>query len=224
MSPNKDFLNEWIDFVPAFIQGKHHVVLEHLAQLRKSSRLIYPPQNEILNCLSFSRPQNISVVILGQDPYHGPSQAHGLAFSVPNHLKAPPSLKNILKEINHDIYDSKQPTPNHDLSRLAVQGVLLLNTVLSVEAHKPLSHSKIGWQEITQSIIQSLASLSNHLAVLLWGKHAQSYAPFFDPNKHLILSASHPSPLSAHLGFFGCKHFSQTNAWLVKQSMQPIIW
>ncbi len=222
---------EWLDVVPALQKGQHLTLLEHVLQLRQCGHVIYPEQEKIFYALQLTKPAATQVIILGQDPYHGKGQAQGLAFSVPENIKAiPPSLKNIFKEISTDIYgqDSWTESPNPCLERWATQGVLLLNTVLSVEEGKAHSHAHLGWQNITKSILESLAASSHPLAVLLWGKPAQNYAPIFSQQhtatQHLVLTAPHPSPLSAHRGFLGCKHFSRVNTWLKQQGKKSIEW
>ncbi len=234
---------EWLDAVPALQQGKHGPLLQRMETMRAQGTCIYPEKENVFYALQVLRPEDVKVIILGQDPYHGAGQAHGLAFSVPEHTAAkaiPPSLKNIFKEIYHDLYTHTQPlhTPPYvpNLKRWATQGILLLNTVLSVEHGKAHSHASWGWQDITSAILYSIASKQS-VAVLLWGKAAQNYIPLFSqettinnsaepplPKKHLILTAPHPSPLSAHTGFFGCKHFSQVNSWLKAQGHNEIIW
>jgi uracil-DNA glycosylase len=162
------------------------------------------------------------VVILGQDPYHGEGEAHGLAFSVQNALKCPPSLRNIQKEICSDL---GQKTPeNGDLSDWARGGVLLLNTVLTVRKDAAFSHQNRGWEEFTRAVILHLSSRAQPIVFMLWGKPAEKYAALLDGEKHLILIAPHPSPLSAHRGFFGCKHFSKANAWLKSRGQEEIPW
>jgi len=162
------------------------------------------------------------VVILGQDPYHGQGQAHGLCFSVQNGVQPPPSLINIFKELHEDV---GVPIPNHgNLTNWAEQGVFLLNASLTVRAGEPMSHSKIGWAEFTDTVIKKISEEKKHVVFLLWGKFAQEKRVLIDESKHLILRAPHPSPLSAHSGFFGCKHFSKTNEWLIKNGIDPIDW
>lgn len=162
------------------------------------------------------------MVILGQDPYHNPGEAHGLSFSVPYGIAIPPSLVNIYKEIQSDLgYTSPQ---HGNLKKWAQQGVLLLNAALTVEAHRPMSHSKIGWHEFTNAVISLLSREKEHLVFLLWGRFAKSKQELIDKSKHLILTAAHPSPLSAHNGFFGCRHFSKANEWLLSQGIEPIDW
>ncbi len=228
---------EWLNIVPALQKGEHLTLLEEILRLRQCGHAIYPEQENIFRALQLTKPATTQVIILGQDPYHGKGQAQGLAFSVPKSTPpkaVPPSLKNIFKEICTDIYgqdswkEPPSPCPNPCLERWAMQGVLLLNTVLSVEEGKAHSHAHLGWQHITKSILESLAASSHPLAVLLWGKPAQGYAPIFSQQhtaaQHLVLTAPHPSPLSAHKGFLGCKHFSIVNAWLKQQGKKDIEW
>lgn len=183
---------------------------------------VYPAYIDIFAALSHCPLPTVKVVILGQDPYHGPGQAHGLAFSVPNGIDIPPSLRNIYKEIVSDIGVSTPDSGN--LIRWADQGVLLLNTTLTVEAGKPASHSIWGWGTFTDRVIQTISQEREHVVFLLWGAHALSKRPLIDEQKHLVVTAPHPSPLSAYRGFFGCKHFSQTNNYLMTQRETPIIW
>jgi uracil-DNA glycosylase len=164
----------------------------------------------------------VKVVILGQDPYHGKGQAHGLAFSVPDHVPIPPSLQNIYKEIKNDIGTDVPQTGN--LERWAKQGVLLLNATLTVEQGNPGSHQGRGWEVFTDAVIQKISKEKEHVVFLLWGKFAQSKSSLIDENKHLILKAAHPSPFSAHNGFFGCHHFSKTNSYLQSHGKGPIVW
>ncbi len=232
MSSSGNIPQEWLDFVPCLQSGKHLPLLAKVAELRKQAKLhdagkdIFPPQELIFRSLQLTLPQDIKVIMLGQDPYHGHGQAHGLCFSVPENTPAPPSLRNIFKEIHSDIYakDTKHVFC-HDLSYLAEQGVLLLNTVLTVQEGLAHSHAQLGWQGITQGILQAIAKKQS-CAVLLWGKPAQENLWIFknSPLEHCILTAPHPSPLSAHRGFLGCKHFSSANDWLIKQKKVPILW
>ncbi len=232
---------EWLCFVPALKAGKHLSLLNTIAALRHDGKKIYPQQENIFQALQYAKPEEIKVIILGQDPYHGPEQAHGLAFSVPEHMPAPPSLRNIFKEISQDrqlqsgFLTQEKQCPQQGVSpnlvRWAKQGVLLLNDVLSVEHGKALSHEKLGWQVITQDILTALAQnkLQNTqpqpLAVLLWGNSARRHAQLFlQAQVHLVLEAPHPSPLSAFRGFFGCGHFSTVNTWLLAQGQKSIAW
>ncbi len=224
----------WIHFVAALQRKEHEPILQKILHLRAQGQRIFPPQEEIFSALSHTLPSNVRVIILGQDPYHGSvhgyPQAHGLAFSVRETMPAPPSLRNIFKEIQSDIYrDVAMPHTSPCLLRWADQGVLLLNTVFSVQEGMPQSHAKMGWQAISSAILGALAQQREGLAVLLWGKPAQKYAHLFAPKageaaKHMVLTAAHPSPLAASRGFFGCKHFSKVNAWLLQQGEEPICW
>ncbi len=226
MAAKSAYFCVWEDFVPALRQKQHIPILHKIEQLRIAGKNIFPDQPLIFNALNYCYPQDVSVIILGQDPYHQLGQAHGLCFSANNSATTPRSLRNIFKEIATDIYGKTNDflLPHNNLEYLAQQGVLLLNVILTVEESKPLSHANIGWQVITHSILQSLAHSENPLSVLLWGNFAKNYAHIFDNTKHLILSAAHPSPLSARRGFFGCRHFSTTNNWLVAHKKEPITW
>lgn len=187
-----------------------------------ASTKIFPPAGKIFAAFDLCPFSNVKVVIIGQDPYHGDGQANGLAFSVAPGIEIPPSLVNIFKEIHDDI---GSPIPdNGDLRRWAEQGVLLLNNSLTVRAHCPASHSAIGWERVTDAAIMALSARREHLVFLLWGSHAQRKLPLIDRNKHLVLTAPHPSPLSAYRGFFGCKHFSRANNYLAQNSISPILW
>ncbi|GGF74068.1 uracil-DNA glycosylase [Alteromonas lipolytica] len=190
---------------------------------REAGKVIYPPSHDVFNALKYTPLDAVKVVILGQDPYHGPNQAHGLCFSVLPGVKTPPSLVNIYKELAADI--DGFAIPNHGtLTSWAEQGVLLLNTVLTVEQGKAHSHAKWGWERFTDAIIDAVNQHQQGVVFLLWGSHAQKKGMHIDTSKHHVLSAPHPSPLSAHRGFFGCKHFSQTNQLLVSQNKSPVNW
>lgn len=197
-------------------------IIQTLLNERSQGQVIYPTQADIFNALRYTPFADTHVVIIGQDPYHGPGQAHGLCFSVQHGIKLPPSLQNIFKEIQSDC-DIRPP--NHgSLEAWAKQGVLLLNASLSVRAGSPQSHANIGWSEFTDKIIALLNERDKPMAFLLWGASAQRKAAHVDSSKHLILKAPHPSPLSAHRGFLGCKHFSKVNSWLKAQGEKPIDW
>ncbi len=187
-----------------------------------SSGAIFPPPQQVFNAFAQCPFDTVKVVILGQDPYHGKGQAHGLAFSVPDHVPIPPSLQNIYKEIKNDIGTDVPQTGN--LERWAKQGVLLLNATLTVEQGNPGSHQGRGWEVFTDAVIQKISKEKEHVVFLLWGKFAQSKSSLIDENKHLILKAAHPSPFSAHNGFFGCHHFSKTNSYLQSHGKGPIVW
>lgn len=186
------------------------------------STRVFPPAQEIFAAFDYCPFSAVKVVIIGQDPYHGDGQANGLAFSVAPGVAIPPSLVNIFKEIRADL--GTEMPDNGDLRRWAEQGVLLLNSSLTVRAHMPASHSKIGWETLTDSAISALSARREHIVFMLWGAHAQRKAALIDPSKHLILRAPHPSPLSAHRGFLGCRHFSKANNYLVEHGKTPVIW
>ena len=183
---------------------------------------IYPPADDIFNAFHFTPLEQVKVVILGQDPYHEPGQAHGLCFSVKPDVEVPPSLVNIYKELQDDL-GCRIPN-NGYLVKWAKQGVLMLNTVLTVRAHQANSHRGIGWEQFTDAVIRAVDAQDRPIVFLLWGRPAQMKKSMLHNPKHLILEAPHPSPLSAYRGFFGCKHFSQTNAFLEKNGLAPIDW
>jgi uracil-DNA glycosylase len=186
------------------------------------NEVIYPHPKNIFNAFSLCPFSKVKVVILGQDPYHGPNQAHGLSFSVPEGVKIPPSLQNIYKEIKNDL--GKDLPKSGNLEHWAKQGVLLLNATLTVRAGEAGSHQKIGWETFTDTIIKTISDQKENVVFLLWGRYAKDKASLIDTNKHLILTASHPSPLSAYNGWFGCKHFSKTNEYIKQQNKEPIRW
>lgn len=197
-------------------------IVDHLKTEKAQGKTIYPPGPLIFNAFNKTPFEKLKVVILGQDPYHGPNQAMGLSFSVPRGVPPPPSLINIFKELHTDV---GAPIPQHgDLTKWAEQGVLLLNASLTVRAADPMSHSKIGWHLFTNSVIASISQLKQHVVFLLWGKFAQEKIALIDTKKHCVLKAAHPSPLAANNGFFGCHHFSKTNNYLMKQALDPIDW
>lgn len=183
---------------------------------------VFPPAKFIFNAFNLCPFDKVKVVIIGQDPYHGLGQAHGLSFSVNEGISLPPSLKNIYQEIRSDL--GIEPLPHGDLERWAKQGVLLLNATLTVQANLAGSHQKKGWETFTDSAIKAVAEEKEHVVFLLWGNYAQQKAQYIDNTKHLVLTAVHPSPLSAHRGFFGCRHFSQTNQYLTNNGLAPINW
>lgn len=186
------------------------------------NKTIYPPGGLIFNAFNHTPFNKVKVVILGQDPYHGKGQAHGLSFSVPDGVRPPPSLINIFKEL-HD--DTGQPIPNSgNLTSWADHGVLLLNASLTVREGEPNSHSKIGWTQFTDSVISIISAEKEHVVFMLWGKYAQEKQALIDETKHLVLKAAHPSPYSAYNGFFGCKHFSKANKYLMDNGIDPVDW
>ncbi|AOE49178.1 uracil-DNA glycosylase [Kangiella sediminilitoris] len=198
-------------------------IINFLAQERASGKQIYPPKDKVFNAFKATEFDQVKVVILGQDPYHGPNQAHGLCFSVQPGIKTPPSLANIYKELANSI-DGFQIPQHGYLQHWADQGVLLLNTVLTVEQGKAHSHAKIGWEQFTDKVVEILNQHRENLVFLLWGSHAKKKGESVDRNRHLVLTAPHPSPLSAHRGFFGCNHFVETNDYLKQQQIPPIDW
>lgn len=198
--------------------------LTYVAEQRAEGKVIFPPESAVFNAFNSTPFAQVKVVILGQDPYHGPDQAHGLCFSVLPGIKTPPSLVNIYKELVQDIDGFTVPQHGY-LQSWAEQGVLLLNTVLTVEQGKAHSHAKTtGWEAYTDKVIEALDQRDTGIVFLLWGAHAQKKGRFIDRTKHYVLEAPHPSPLSAHRGFLGCQHFSKANQWLVEQGVAPIDW
>lgn len=192
-------------------------------QQREAGKVIYPPQQDMFNAFRFTELGEVKVVMLGQDPYHGPGQAHGLCFSVRPGVRVPPSLQNMYKELSSDIPGFR--IPNHGyLESWARQGVLMLNTVLTVEAGKAHSHARLGWETFTDHVIRAVNDHCQGVVFLLWGSHAQKKGAMIDLARHHVLAAPHPSPLSAHRGFFGCRHFSRTNELLAQQGKAPIDW
>ena len=205
-----EFEKSYFQVLTSFIRGEY------------KTKTVYPPPGEIFEAFNRTPFENVNVVVLGQDPYHGESQAHGLCFSVKHGVRTPPSLQNIYKEIHADTGDKIPPDGN--LEHWADKGVLLLNATLTVEAHKAGSHQHKGWEEFTDAVVHALAENKEHLVFLLWGSYAQKKGAFIDREKHLVLEAPHPSPFSAYSGFFGCKHFSQTNAYLFAHAKNMIEW
>ena len=196
-------------------------LVNFLRQEKASGKVIYPPGSQIFRAFDLTPVQDVKVVILGQDPYHGPGQAHGLSFSVPSGVPAPPSLKNIFKEIETDLGVRMSGHPN--LESWARQGVLLLNAVLTVRAAEAASHSRIGWQEFTDAVIKYISDNCEGVVFMLWGNFARGKSELIDRSRHCVLEAAHPSPL-ARGAFFGCRHFSQANNYLLSTSRTPINW
>ena len=197
--------------------------LKEIIDQKYETTTVYPPKEKIFNAFSKTKYEDLKVVILGQDPYHGEGQAQGLCFSTPANIPNPPSMQNILKEIAADTL--KQPQAlDGDLTPWAMQGVLLLNTTLTVEAGKPKSHFGLGWEVFTDTVIKHISDNFEGIVFLLWGSPAIAKSNLIDKNKHFILTAPHPSPLSAYRGFFGCKHFSKTNEILKKEGKKEIVW
>ena len=207
-----EFKTTWFNQVVTFIKTEI-----------STGKTIYPPGPLIFNAFNQTPFDEVKVVIIGQDPYHGPGQAHGLSFSVPAGVKPPPSLQNIFKEIRSDL--GLQVPPNYgNLTAWAKQGVLLLNAALTVRAGEPFSHARYGWADFTDAVIRKISAEKNNVVFLLWGKFAQEKQPLIDETKHFVLKAAHPSPFSADKGFFGCRHFSKTNELLASTGQAPVDW
>jgi uracil-DNA glycosylase len=215
--------NDWLPAVEAEFHKDYYRSLYRFVKEEYSRCTVYPPADDIFNAMHLTPLSKVKVLILGQDPYHEPGQAHGLSFSVlPEQHDIPPSLQNIYKELQTDL-GCKIPN-NGYLKKWADQGVLLLNTVLTVRAHQAFSHQGKGWEQFTDAIISAVNAQNRPIVYMLWGKPAQSKAAMLDNPGHLILKAPHPSPLSAYRGFFGCRHFSQANAFLEQNGVEPIDW
>lgn len=212
----------WKKVLGSEFEKEYFKTLRDFIHSEYRNKTIYPPAKQIFNAFDSCPFESVKVVILGQDPYHEPSQAHGLSFSVLPPCPPPPSLVNIYKEIRSDV--GTLVSANGDLTDWSRQGVLLLNATLTVEAHKAGSHQNKGWETFTDSAIKALAENREHLVFMLWGSYAQRKGAFIDRSRHLVLQAPHPSPLSAYRGFFGCKHFSAANAYLISQGLSPIVW
>ena len=207
----------WDEFQKPYFKEIKKFLIEEKKKYR-----VFPPGSLMFNAFNLTPFNKVKVVIIGQDPYHGYGQAHGLCFSVPKGVTKPPSLINIFKELKEDL--GIDP-PNHgDLSGWAKQGVFLINAILTVRENAPESHRNIGWEKFTNKAIQSLSEKKKHLVFMLWGAYAQEKEKLIDPSKHLILKAAHPSPYSAKRGFFGCHHFSKANQYLIANDIEPIRW
>lgn len=206
---------------PLFADERYLKIREFL-KYEYSNYTVYPDMYDLYNCFRYTPLEKIKAVILGQDPYHEPGQAHGLCFSVKKGVKLPPSLVNIYKEMESDL-GINQPDCG-DLTKWAQDGVLLLNTTLTVREHLANSHSKCGWAWFTDSVIKLISDNCENVVFILWGGNARSKAPLIDAGKHLVLQCAHPSPLSAYNGFFGCKHFSKTNKYLISHGKEPVDW
>ena len=214
--------NSWDALLADEFKKDYYLQLRQFLKAEYSSRVIYPDMYSIFNALRYTAYEDVKVVIIGQDPYHEVGQAHGLAFSVQPGVKTPPSLQNIYKELSDDL--GLSIPDNGCLTKWAKQGVLLLNTVLTVRAHQANSHAGIGWETFTDAVIRAVEAQDRPVVFLLWGSHAGKKASMIHNPKHLVLKAPHPSPLSAYRGFFGCKHFSTCNAFLEEQGVSPIDW
>lgn len=214
--------DSWYEQLKNEFEKDYFIKLKNFLEIEKSQHVIFPPGSLIFNAFNCTPFNNVKVVLLGQDPYHGPGQAHGLCFSVPHGVPSPPSLVNIYKELSTDIGFK---IPNHgNLEAWAKQGVFLLNATLTVRANSAGSHQNKGWEIFTDNIITTLSNNRDNLVFVLWGRYAQAKEKLINQNKHLILKAAHPSPLSAYNGFFGCKHFSKINSYLKENNIEEIVW
>jgi uracil-DNA glycosylase len=214
--------HEWLKFLKDELSQPYFADLQEKLAKAFQNSTVFPPQELVFSAFNLCPPQNVKVVIIGQDPYHAAGQAHGLCFSVNQGVRQPPSLKNIFKEISADIPGFVAPEAG-DLRGWAKQGVLLLNTILTVEEAKPGSHKNLGWERFTDAVITKLSTSMDHLVFMLWGNYAIGKTTLIDDKKHLILTAAHPSPL-ARGAFFGCKHFSKANNYLTAQGKEPVNW
>ncbi len=212
----------WYNELSSEFDKEYFWQLRNFIHSEYKTKIIYPQAKNIFAAFDLCPFDSVKLVIIGQDPYHEPGQAHGLCFSVQDGCVLPPSLRNIYKEIETDL--GKQMPFSGELSRWAKQGVLLLNATLTVEAHKAGSHQNKGWEEFTDKVIEILSKKKENLVFMLWGSYAQKKGSVIDAKKHLILKAVHPSPLSAYRGFFGSKHFSQANNYLISKGIEPIDW
>ncbi|MDE6691156.1 MAG: uracil-DNA glycosylase [Clostridia bacterium] len=212
----------WDELLSPLFQDERYKKIREFLKAEYSTHVVYPDMYDLYNCFRFTPVSGLKAVILGQDPYHEPNQAHGLCFSVREGVPLPPSLQNIYKEIEDDL-GIKEPRCG-DLTKWAQEGVLLLNTTLSVREHMANSHSKCGWAWFTDNVIKLVSDTCENVVFILWGGNARSKAPLIDTRKHLILQCAHPSPLSAYNGFFGCKFFSKTNEYLKSHGKAPIDW
>lgn len=213
----------WYEVLQPQFEAPYFAQLKEFLVAERAQHTCYPPGSKIFNAFDSTPFDRVKVVILGQDPYHEPDQAMGLCFSVPQGVQVPPSLVNIIKEINTDL-GTQIPTTCGDLSGWAEQGVLLLNATLTVRAHQAGSHQHQGWETFTDAAISALSERRQGVVFLLWGSYAIAKRKLIDPGKHLVLTAPHPSPLSAYRGFFGCHHFSLTNRYLMDEGLEPIDW
>ena len=214
--------NDWAEAIGGEFKKPYYASLYRFIKEEYSTKVIYPPADDIFNAMHLTPLSQVKVLILGQDPYHNQGQAHGLCFSVRPEVDIPPSLENIYKELREDL--GCEIPNNGYLVKWAQQGVLMLNTVLTVRAHQAFSHQGKGWEQFTDAIIREVNAQKRPIVYMLWGKPAQSKSPMLNNPEHLILKAPHPSPLSAYRGFFGCKHFSQANEFLASNGIDPIDW
>ncbi len=212
----------WDEKLEVLFSDEKYLKIREFLKKEYSERVIYPDMYDLFNCFRYTPFDELKAVVLGQDPYHEPNQAHGLCFSVLEGVKNPPSLENIFKELKSDLNIEKPPHGN--LTKWAKEGVLLMNTSLTVREHAANSHSKCGWSWFTDSVIKIISEEKENVVFILWGGNARSKKPLIDEKKHLILECAHPSPLSAYNGFFGCRHFSKTNEYLISKGLKAIDW
>lgn len=212
----------WDELLGSLFSDEKYSKIREFLKYEYTHYIVYPDMYDLFNCFRYTPLSDVKAVILGQDPYHEPNQAHGLCFSVKEGVKLPPSLQNIYKEIESDL-GIKEPNSGN-LTKWAKEGVLLLNTTLTVREHAANSHSKCGWAWFTDNVIKLISDNTENTVFILWGGNARSKVPLIDSKKHLILQCAHPSPLSAYNGFFGCGHFSKTNAYLLSKGKKPIDW
>jgi uracil-DNA glycosylase len=225
MSPQARLEDSWLELLGPEFEQRYMVQLrQFLVDEKRKGKRIYPPGEQMFAALDLTPVQNVKVVIIGQDPYHGAGQAHGLCFSVRSGVARPPSLVNVFKEISSDLGVAPQDDARGCLTGWARQGVLLLNAVLSVEHSRAGSHQGKGWEQFTDAVVARLVAERSGLVFLLWGGYARKKGAMVDPREHCVFTAPHPSPLSAHSGFFGCKHFSKANDYLVKHGRDAIDW
>lgn len=212
----------WDELLSPLFGDERYLKIREFLKYEYTHYVVYPDMYDLYNCFRYTPLRDVKAVILGQDPYHEPDQAHGLCFSVREGVALPPSLVNIYKEMESDL--GLKPPQSGNLTKWAQNGVLLLNTTLTVREHQANSHSKCGWAWFTDSVIKLISDNTENVAFILWGGNARSKAPLIDKTKHLILQCAHPSPLSAYNGFFGCRHFSKTNAYLLSHGRTPVEW
>lgn len=222
MGMNVEIEASWKEHLKQEFEKEYFLKLTEFVRDEYKQHLVFPPGKLIFNAFNLCPFPEVKVVLIGQDPYHGPGQAHGLCFSVNDGVRFPPSLVNIFKEIKSDV--GTEPPATGNLTRWAQQGVLLLNATLTVEAHRAGSHQKKGWETFTDATIRTLAEQREHLVFILWGAYAQKKGAFIDREKHLVLTSAHPSPLSAYNGFFGNHHFSRANDYLKANGLREIDW
>ena len=217
-----DIEKQWYETLKNEFESPYFAEIKSFLIEEKKQHIVYPPSQLIFNAFNLTPFDNVKVVIIGQDPYHNEGQAHGLAFSVPDNIQKPPSLQNIFKELKQDL--GIEISEKGNLEKWAQEGVLLLNASLTVRANMAASHAKIGWQRFTDAAIKALSEKKENLVFILWGNYAIAKENLIDHEKHLSLKTVHPSPLSASRGFFGCRHFSKTNEYLISKNIKPIDW